>query len=875
MKSKEVIDAGASQGISRRKLMYSLAVGATALGTNALPREAEAAAAEAATSKSSRSVETHDSIQKALSFDRSARGAVFHCVTTGGVDVDVSVMVCTPQIIRIQMCPDSELKGVKSLLEIKEDWSMSPFTLSQSDGNVVIDTGVVRFQVQLDPWKYALHDSRKEPVLQENVNDQDVIGDKRSLSIGFTTQDGKFRRSNETFFLAPGEHLYGLGEGFGRLDKVGQTSDGWLIDSFGTGTGSVYKYISFLMSTRGYGVFVNSTSRVRGNIGSQSFMSYTLTNDDPRLDLFLIYGPALKDVLSRYLEITGTPAFPPKGSFGIWLTCSVWDRPDIDGLEALAKKCRDLEIPIDMFHLGNLFTSRVPMTDQQQIDYTRAASQAMAKWGIKIGMYTAPMLGAGSEYDKDARAAGFALKRKDGTPYSALLELAFPEKFPDKDLKDSIEAVKRSDEWRAKILQATRAPCLLPDFTNPVAVKWWKDKIKARMQVGLYGIAMSDFGEDIPADAVYYNGRSGEEMHNLYSLLYRKFSYEAVAENSKHRGFINARSGIAGMQRFPICWSGDPNCTWQDMANTLRAGLSIGLSGVPFWSCDNGGFNSQRGHLTPELWIRWSQMSMFISHVRLNGVGKPERLPWSFGDVAVKNFSKYAKLRNSLLPYLYSHSYNACKTGLPIIRAMVLEFPDDPATYGLEDQYMFGDTFLVAPVCNEEGKRSVYLPKGTWYDYDTGKEIVGPTTLHIEPPLEQLPLYVKADSIIPMAASMPTVSDEAFGPITLDIRLSTHADFTLYDDDVDAGTQEIVTISASRQSGKTVLKLGASHRTYIAKLNGVDAPSRITLNGKKIPRVDTAAALRGAKTGWQYDAARIAYVKFDASERESTLTFYH
>jgi alpha-D-xyloside xylohydrolase len=326
------------------------------------------------------------------------------------------------------------------------------------------------------------------------------------------------------------------------------------------------------------------------------------------------------------------------------------------------------------------------------------------------------------------------------------------------------------------------------------------------------------------------------------------------------------------MQRYPICWSGDPNCTWQDMANTLRAGLSIGLSGVPFWSCDNAGFRNRPGWLTPELWIRWSQMSAFLSHWRLNGIEPPARVPWSFGEMATRNFSKYGKLRSSLLPYTYSHAYDATKTGLPVIRAMVLEYPDDICTYGIDDQYMFGDAFLVAPVCTMENKRSVYLPKGIWYEHETGEKIVGPATLHIEPPLEQLPLYVRDDTIIPMTPPTPYASDKAFSQVILDIRLSSQAQFTLYDDDVETGAREIVNMRADKRLGQSVLELGASHKTYIAKFNNTKAPASVSLNGADVPRLESLQALQEAKQGWYADPSRIVHVKFDARGRKNRLT---
>jgi alpha-D-xyloside xylohydrolase len=675
--------------------------------------------------------------------------------------------------------------------------------------------------------------------------------------------------------LAPGEHIYGLGESFTRLDKLGQTHDGWLIDSFGTGTGEVYKHIPFLLSTRGYGVFFNTTHRLHAYVGSQSLMAYTIVIDDPRLDLFLIYGPGLKQVLARYVEITGAPALPPKGSFGIWTMPLLSDGKDVNSYLALFEKFREMDIPVDLL-LAPVFllSNRDHSTDEELLAFTHRLSEELAKIHIKTAFYTSPMLMKGSPMEQEARAHHYALAQRDGSPYEVPLAVTRPERFPGQDLSCTLEAVTRSDEWRDKVLKASRGPCLLIDFTNPEAVTWWKSKIAARMKAGCYGIGMSDFGEDIPVDAIYHNGRSGLEMHNAYSLLYQKACYEGVAESSGHRGLINARSGTAGIQRFPICWSGDPNCTWQDMANTLRAGLSIGLSGVPFWSCDNAGFNDVHGQLTPELWIRWSQWSLFLSQVRLNGMG-PVRAPWSFGELAVENFRKYAKLRYRLLPYIYSHAFNATRTGLPLIRAMVLDFQHDTNTHTMEDQYMFGDSLLVAPVCTPVNQRTVYLPKGTWYEYETGKELTGPALLHIEPPLEQLPLYVKADSIIPMGPDLAHVSEKRFDPITLDIRLSSQAAFTLYDDDEGVGTEEIVTCLVTKQRGQIRLRLGASQKAYITKFNGTEVPSGVSLNGVDLPRLESSNALEASQTGWHFDTSQTVYVKFKASGSESQLVLVY
>jgi alpha-glucosidase (family GH31 glycosyl hydrolase) len=539
---------------------------------------------------------------------------------------------------------------------------------------------------------------------------------------------------------------------------------------------------------------------------------------------------------------------------------------------AYGKKFRDLDIPVDFFHIASL-SQRGAASDQEQLAFIKELSAALAAIGIKLGLYTAPMLNVGSPMEKEARAQGLALKRQDGSIYEQYQgNKVGAENFEKTGEESTLTTIERDDTWHEGIATKYWNPRLWPDFTNPATVKWWKGKIADRMKAGCWGIIMSDFGEDNPRDALYFNGRNGLEMHNFYTFMYQKANFEAVDESSGHRGIVNCRSGTAGMQRFPICWAGDPNSEWPDMANCMRAALSIGLSGVAFWSCDNGGYRQiQTNSLTPELWIRWSQWSLFQSHTRLQGAEGPDHVPWSFGDHAVENFRKYAKLRYRLLPYTYSHAYNASKTGVPIMRAMVLEFQDDPRTYQIGDQYMFGDALLVAPVHTPVNRRTVYLPEGTWYEYETGERHTGPTTLHIEPPLEVLPLYVRGNTIIPMGPEMSYVGEKPFDPITLDIRVASEAAFILYDDDEHAKTEEIVTCKATRKNGQVTLELSPSGKTYIAKFNATNRPGKVSLNDKDIPRLGSRAELDRVECGWFFEPSSTVFAKFRASGRKNRL----
>jgi len=819
--------------------------------------------------------EQHEFVQKQDSYEKVNDGLVFHCTTSQRNQVDIRFTVCTPHIIRFRMCPDSELRNVEGLLDIKQEWPATAFDVSETPETVSVDTGATCFEVQKNPWKYVIYDQARQVVLQENVRDLDAHTNYRSLPVGFTSQDGKFCRSNETFDLFPGEAFYGFGEKFTRFNKLGLRIKGWNTNPYGAGTGEAYKNIPFFMSTRGYGIFVNTTYRVTYDMGSRSLMTFPVMVDDPRLDIFIIYGPRLKDILARYEEITGWASLPPKKSFGIFCnpgvsgttsgTPGVPGPTSLDETIAIAKKFRELDIPIDHFIDIIQMVQKPGDPTKKQLAWAKNVSEELAKLDIKTSLYVAPLLNVGSEMEKEAREKGYALTREDGSPYEVHLGMKVTGERGETEY--SLAMIERDDAWRDRHNRIFYDLCLMPDFTNPEAVKWWKGKIIQFMKAGCFSIWATDFGEDVPSDAHYHNGRSGQEMHNLYQLLYQKASFEAVAEGTGHRGLVSSRSGTAGMQRYPICWSGDPNSEWADMLINLRAGLSIGLSGVPFWSCNNAGYSATARHLTPELWIRWSQWSMFTSHIYLHGTPETRRVPWTFGDRAVENFRKYAKLRYKLLPYIYSQSYKATKTGLPMMRAMVLEFQDDPNTYSMEDQYMFGDAFLVAPVYTPVNRRTVYLPEGTWFDYWAAKEYEGPVTLQVQPPLEVLPLYIKGDSIIPMGPDMAYVGEKPFNPITLDVWLCSEGECTIYDD------EEIVECRARRKEDRVEVDVSASKRAYIVKLNRTGTPTSVKLNGVELPRMSSAAELEASELGWYFAPTFVVYTKFKALGGRCELVF--
>lgn len=285
------------------------------------------------------------------------------------------------------------------------------------------------------------------------------------------------------------------------------------------------------------------------------------------------------------------------------------------------------------------------------------------------------------------------------------------------------------------------------DFSNPDARKWYGEKIENLIKTGASAIK-TDFGEGIPEEAVYHS-IEGKYFHNLYSLVYNSTVFNA-SKKITGENLVWARSGTAGSQRYPIHWGGDSQCTFDALAGTLKGALSIGMSGIPFFSHDIGGFI---GTPDEELYIRWAQLGLFSSHSRCHGVGNDaNREPWKISEKACDIFRFYDKLRYSLMPYIYEQAEKCTKTGLPMMRALYLEYPSDRNVWHIDDEYLFGDNLLVAPILKPMSKskiRNIYLPKGIWFDYFTKEKIESNGTwVQREIDLETMPIYIKQNTTL-------------------------------------------------------------------------------------------------------------------------------
>ena len=763
-------------------------------------------------------------VKKVISCEEQTDGGVlFSCETNLGNPVRVRIDFCSPEIFRLRMA-SGEILEKKSHILVKEKISEVRPKLEEDSASFSISTPRLTLRVNKDPWQLRVSEGSGKLICEENISDKNVNYDFVSPPLGFLgNSDGK--HVVETMRLFADEHIYGLGEKFSDLDKRGKRICSWTQDALGNSTQRTYKNIPFFMSTRGYGVFINSPREIIYDFGNRSLVSYSFLVKDELLDYFFIYGPSFKKILDIYTELTGKAPVPPKWSFGLWM--SRYSYNDRDEIEKVARGLREREVPCDVVHLDPGWLRARQECDlvwnHETFPEPGEMISKLKEMGFKLSLWINPYVPRESELFQEGEEYGFFAKGNESIYYL--------------------------EPWDFHMYQNRG----VIDFSNPEAVDWYKQKLRKFLELGV-AVFKTDFGESAPKDATYHGGVSGGEMHNLYPLLYTKAVFEAV-EEFYGKGIIWARPGYAGIQRYPVCWSGDVKSSFQTIPCTLRGGLSLGLSGVPFWSHDIGGY---LGEPTPELYVRWAQFGLFCSHSRCHGTTPRE--PWEFGEEALRIFRDYVKLRYRLLPYIYSCAHVSSKTGLPMIRAMILEYQDDPNCYDEDTQYMFGESFLVAPVFNEEGERTVYLPAGKWIDYWTKEEQEGPRSITCRAPLERLPLFVKSDSIIPMGPDMNHVGEKPFDPITLDIYLRSHAEFTLRDDGE-------VALRGDRRPGEILFEISGATKNYILKFNRTPCPSRIVANGGELVRHSTHEEFERATEGWYFDPLGMVIVKITAKGR--------
>ncbi|SDL64869.1 alpha-xylosidase [Microbacterium azadirachtae] len=523
--------------------------------------------------------------------------------------------------------------------------------------------------------------------------------------------------------LDVGELIYGLGERFGPFVKNGQTVDVWNSDG-GTSSEQSYKSIPFYLSSRGYGVLVNDAGHVSFEVGSEAVEQVQFSVAGQSLEFFVIAGPTPAEVLDRYTRLTGRPARVPDWSYGLWLSTSFTTDYDEATVSAFIDGMAQRDIPLEVFHFDCFWMREFHWTDFEWDPAVFPDPEGMLarlhERGLRVSAWVNPYIAQRSRLFDEGRERGYLVRRPDGSVF-------------------------QWDLWQAGMA--------LVDFTNPEATAWFQGYIRGLLRQGVDAVK-TDFGERIPTGLAWHDGSDPEAMHHRYTHLYNRAVFDVlVEERGEGEAVLFARSATAGGQAMPVHWGGDNSSSFVSMAESLRGGLSLALSGFGYWSHDIGGFE---GDPDPAVFKRWLAFGLLSSHSRLHG-STNYRVPWAFdtgeeepGQSAVDVARAFTKLKRSLRPYLVAAGEEAHRSGRPVMRPMVLEFPDDPAAGHLDRQYMLGPDLLVAPVFTASGDVEYYLPRGRWTNWFTREESEGGGWRRETHAFDSVPLWIREGAVIPV-----------------------------------------------------------------------------------------------------------------------------
>lgn len=610
-------------------------------------------------------------------------------------DLKMQVRLVSPRTLRITMLTTP----IEPTDEDKDDVMFSPafisklvnggiasaqqdWKVSETPEAVIYKSTYGSLEIRKHPWRLVVKDAKGKILTQtRHIIDNDS-SQVKLLPFSFVKRGSDNSRSiNPVFTLAPSERIYGCGESFTKLNKVGQKVHLFVTDPQGPETDGQYKPVPFFFSNRGYGIFMHTSAPVTCDFGASYIGADRLFMGDETMDYFIFFGEP-KDILNEYTEVTGKSPMLPLWTFGTWMSRITYFSQE-EGME-IANQLRKNNIPSDVIHFDtgwfdvdwqcdyefskNRFKNPVKMLKQ------------MDEMGFHTCLWQLPYFTPKNRYFQELVDGGMHVKNATGgMPYE--------------------DAVL--------------------DLSNPKTVEWYQGKIAGLIRQGV-DVIKCDFGEAAPYNGFYHSGKGGLYEHNLYPLRYNKALWEVIEREKPNEGVIWARSAWAGSQRYPLHWGGDAATTNTGLLGDLRGGLSFGLSGFSFWSHDMGGFVTA----SPEdIYRRWLPFGFLSSHTRAHGA--PPTEPWLISESFTKAFRESAELKYRLMPYVYAQAKDCTEKGLPMVRALFVEFPNDPGAWLVEDEYMFGEQILVAPLMESGTSRTCYLPKGKWIDYQNGKVYEG------------------------------------------------------------------------------------------------------------------------------------------------------
>ena len=636
--------------------------------------------------------------------------------TLGGVNLTLEITSPAPEILRVRTYHyKGQVVSTPSFeLELQEEL---PLDVKDREDEISIASGSLTLVITKKNWSMTYY--RNGEMITRSAGRDLALMKTDFRGFAYNETDAEETYMRQMLSLSVGELVYGMGERFTPFVKNGQSIDIWNADG-GTSTEQSYKNIPFFITNKGYGVLVNHPEKVSIEVATEMVTRTEFSVEGGYLDYFLISGPSMKEVLTRYTDLTGKPSLPAPWTFGLWLSTSFTTNYDEATVMSFIDGMLDRGIPLRTFHFDCFWMKEFHWSDfvwDSRVfpDPAGLLRRIKAK-GLNICVWINSYIGQESAIFDEGMEKGYFIRRTNGQ-------------------------VWQWDMWQPGMA--------IVDFTNPAAYKWFQDKLEVLLDMGV-DCFKTDFGERIPSeDVVYYDGSDPKKMHNYYTYLYNKCVYELLErKRGKGEAVLFARSATVGGQKFPVHWGGDCWSDYESMEESLRGGLSLMMSGFGFWAHDIGGFENTS---TADVYKRWVAFGLLSSHSRLHG-SSSYRVPWVYDDEAVDVVRFFTRLKARLMPYLYKTAIETSVTGVPTMRSMVLEYTEDRTCHYVDKQYMLGDNLLVAPIFNDQSMAEYYLPKGTWTNFFTGEEKEGCGWFTEKHSYLSIPLMVKENSIVALGA---------------------------------------------------------------------------------------------------------------------------
>jgi alpha-glucosidase len=699
-----------------------------------------------------------------------------------------------------------------------------PATITETAETVRVQMGEVLIEATRDPFhlRYGTADGH---VFLEEISDG---------GLSWSYWEYVLR-----YHLTPGDHFYGMGQTNQLVEQVDLDHRGHLREVWNQHSPPAATIFPSLLSLRGYGLLIDNPQPATWDVGHTDPLTFSYRAHGGGLQYYVLYGPDLPRLLQTFMELTGWPPLPPRWVFG--LLQSRYGYRNRQELEAIAHTFRAKKLPCDALILDVFWFQEMGDLTFQPFDWPDPAGMLarLKDQGFRVMVIEEPYLTTKSRNYPEALAKGYLATHYDGSAYTF-------------------------DFWPGE--------CALVDFSNPQARAWWTEKHKPLLEVGIAGW-WTDLNE--PAkhfqDMAHYGG-SATQVHNLAALSMHQAIFDAYQQYApQQRVFLLSRSAFPGSQRYGAAlWSGDVDMTFAALCKQVALGLNVGLAGIPLWGTDIGGFGFG-GHCTPELYVRWFQFGVFCALCRPHGDQTELREPWQFGPEVEAICRHYLQLRYRLLPYIYTAAYEACTRGIPMMRPLVLAFPNDPGVVNLSDQYLFGPDLLVAPVLDEGAtERDIYLPAGVWIDFWTDTVHEGPCSLTVSAPLDMLPLFVRQGAILPLAPEMQYCGDRPLDPLILDIYRGVDRSFTVYEDDGETtayqvGAAVLTPVQLVENAGALTCIVGEvqgsfaghpSERAYLLHIHQQPKVREVTCNGTLLPALGARPSVAQAPSSWWWDAPK-------------------